>query len=355
MLFFKRAVNVCIESVIYLRFAPDRREEHTMDQKLDLTGFRITSVSGKIPLKESNLLQPTNIPDTPTSPLGLLAGFIGDWRGVGFNQIWRPARGGSDHFLELNQTLEDLQFVEIAGEIPNRGFLQDDFNLHGMTYIQTISDAVVKDQNGNPPGLHIEPGIWVNIPPTSEPNEPRTVARMANIPHGTSLVAQGVATQVQGGPEIDPVDITPFLIGTPEDKIKFPEVDLSTPSTFRTPSAQIPNVSQEMIGDPNSFLRSIVSKQKITSHVLIKISTKPSTGPDVGGGISNIAFLQGSAAQGPNAQAAQMDATFWIETVVDENGKESLQIQYSQMVLLNFNGLSWPHVSVASLQPVIRS
>jgi hypothetical protein len=27
------------------------------------------------------------------------------------------------------------------------------------------------------------------------------------------------------------------------------------------------------------------------------------------------------------------------------------QIQYSQQVLLNFNGLSWPHVSVATLVP----
>jgi hypothetical protein len=27
------------------------------------------------------------------------------------------------------------------------------------------------------------------------------------------------------------------------------------------------------------------------------------------------------------------------------------QIQYTQKVLLNFNGLSWPHVSVASLVP----
>jgi hypothetical protein len=27
------------------------------------------------------------------------------------------------------------------------------------------------------------------------------------------------------------------------------------------------------------------------------------------------------------------------------------QIQYSQKVLLDFNGLSWPHVSVASLVP----
>jgi hypothetical protein len=27
------------------------------------------------------------------------------------------------------------------------------------------------------------------------------------------------------------------------------------------------------------------------------------------------------------------------------------QIQYSQQVLLNFNGLTWPHVSVATLVP----
>ena len=27
------------------------------------------------------------------------------------------------------------------------------------------------------------------------------------------------------------------------------------------------------------------------------------------------------------------------------------QIQYSQKVILNFNGLSWPHVSIASLVP----
>jgi hypothetical protein len=30
---------------------------------------------------------------------------------------------------------------------------------------------------------------------------------------------------------------------------------------------------------------------------------------------------------------------------------EFKQIQYSQTVILNFNGLSWPHVSVARLVP----
>jgi hypothetical protein len=44
-----------------------------------------------------------------------------------------------------------------------------------------------------------------------------------------------------------------------------------------------------------------------------------------------------------------MDATFWIEEFVDANGKAGTQLQYSQRVLLNFNTLSWPHVSVATL------
>jgi hypothetical protein len=30
---------------------------------------------------------------------------------------------------------------------------------------------------------------------------------------------------------------------------------------------------------------------------------------------------------------------------------ESTQIQYSQQVFLNFNGLTWPHISVATLVP----
>ena len=50
----------------------------------------------------------------------------GTWIGTGFNQIWRPFDGlqqqpPQDRFLELNETSEILQFVEIQGDIPNRG------------------------------------------------------------------------------------------------------------------------------------------------------------------------------------------------------------------------------------------
>src|ERR1700691_3374584 len=84
-------------------------------------------------------------------PLGELAGL---WRGHGFNLIARPNfGGGSDHFLELNLTDESLKFELIGAPIPNRGLLQADITLFGLTYLQQISDSFTGG------ALHIEPGI----------------------------------------------------------------------------------------------------------------------------------------------------------------------------------------------------
>jgi hypothetical protein len=289
----------------------------------------------------------------PTDPLGPLAKLRNTtFKGTGFNQIWRPFNGlpQQDRFLELNETSETLQFVEIQGDIPNRGLLQVDMNLHGLTYLQMINDVNVPT-NGKPTGIHIEPGIWLRIPATSNPTDPETVSRLANIPHGTSLVSQGSATVSNTRPTFTPVDITPFFIGNPNNKVSFPETDLSKPSKFRTPPNDIPHVTQQMVDNPNIVLESGLTGKTIKSLVTLKISTTDLNPPASGGGTSNIAFLQG-AAGGPNAQAAQMDATFWIEEFVDAHGKPGLQLQYTQRVLLNFNTLSWPHVSVATLLKV---
>jgi hypothetical protein len=37
-----------------------------------------------------------------------------------------------------------------------------------------------------------------------------------------------------------------------------------------------------------------------------------------------------------------------FETVPEPNGRKKTQLQYSQRVLLKFNALSWPHISVAT-------
>jgi hypothetical protein len=114
------------------------------------------------------------------SSLGPLAGLAGTWRGGGFNVIWRPNHTppGQDRFLELNLTSEQLEFTAIPGPIPNRGLLQPDMNMFGLTYLQQISDANLHA------GLHIEPGLWVAVPATSDPKEDPTVARLASIPQG---------------------------------------------------------------------------------------------------------------------------------------------------------------------------
>jgi len=305
---------------------------------LDLEDFSITSVSGRI--REA-------VPVPPPNQLGPLAQLAGVWKGTGFNQIWRPFHGSQDHFLELNETTEVLQFVAIPGDIPNRGLLQDDINLHGLTYLQKINDANVK-QNGKPAGIHIEPGIWIRIPATNNPADPETVSRLANIPHGTSLVAQGTASTLNGPPTFPTASITPFFIGQPGNLVPFPEQNLGIASTFRTPPGDIPHVTQAMVDNPNIVLAAGIAGKHIVTTTALKISTIDLNPPPSGGGTSNVAFLQGTAG-GPNAVAARMDATFWIEEFVDKDGRKQLQLQYTQIVLLNFNTLSWPHVSVATL------
>jgi len=222
---------------------------------------------------------------------------------------------------------------------------------------------------------------------------------MGSIPHGTTIEAQGAFSTINGKPTIPTVDITPFTIGSPSSKIPFPSQQVVNKNTPRIPQdltsfAAAGTITQAMLNDPNTFLRNHIASQTITSTTTIVISTNPAAPFTFGGGLDNIAFLLGNAQHtNPNASAVEMDATFWIETVeytfevpIFQPGQPPLtipantgsagqpvpeflvnppvaitaprqlkvaatQIQYSQHVLLNFNGLSWPHVSVATLVP----
>jgi hypothetical protein len=268
-----------------------------------------------------------------------------------------------------------------------------------VPYLQTINDITI---HGESVGIHVEPGIWIHVPATTIPQLGETVTRMASIPHGTTIEAQGLVDPAKPGPPtIASVDITPSVTGSnPVKKVPFASQTASNPNTPRIPQDLGPfitrgTITQAMLDDPNSLLRAHISKQNIISTTTIFISTAPP--PPVGlfgGGTDNIAFLLGqAAATAPNAQAAQMTAVFWIETVQEIikvgphrvgdpalliKAKRSVpgqraprfsvtpafdldtereitvtftQIQYSQTVLLNFAGLTWPHVSVNTLVP----
>jgi hypothetical protein len=179
---------------------------------------------------------------------------------------------------------------------------------------------------------------------------------MGSIPHGTTINLQGRAFSVPQ-PQFAVASIKPFNIGHPDQVINFPEQNLGTPSQSRTPLDHVAGLTQTHLDDPNLFLSDAIAHQTILSTTVLtvtSVTSVPGSIPNAGGGTDNIAFLTGVGvppAGGPNAVAALAEATFWIERVRGENGNPDFdQLQYTQRVLLNFNRLSWPHITVATLR-----
>jgi hypothetical protein len=363
------------------------------------SGFQIHEIDGKFEGKPEPKL-PTA---PPPPPLGVLTNFTGNFAGTGFNTIFRPnSTPTTTNVLELNLTTETLSFSSSIGSVPNRGLSpQNDIFLNGVPYVQAISDVTntaTGKADGTLTGLHFEPGLWMHVPATTvDPVLGESLARMASIPHGTTINAQCLepTTNIAGPPTIPPVDITPFVdfIGTP---VAFPSQIASNTNTPRLPQdltkfIAAGTITQDILTDPNTVLRNANVGKTITNTITFTVSTTP-VSPESGGGTANIAFLGGTFLN-PNADAIQMTATFWIETVQHEivipifkpgqpplkipapaphPGAQvpvfvinppieitaprtivvtSTQIQYSQKVLLSFADLTWPHVSVATLIP----
>jgi hypothetical protein len=370
-------------------------------------------------------ITPTRRGGTPaTPPLGVLSHFTGTFAGTGFNMIFRPNSAPptttnfpkpvtpppptppSENVLELNLTKETLSFSSPLGNVPNRGLeAQNDIFLNGVPYVQHINDVANPETgrgDGAPVAIHFEPGLWMHIPATTKtPVLANSLVRMASIPHGTTINAQTLepATSVKGPPNILPVSITPFVIGSsPPHLITFASQTASNQDTPRIPQdltkfIAAGTITQAILNDPNTVLRDAIAGQTITDTIFFTVSTSPQS-PEFGGGTDNIAFLLGDpTSTNPNANAVKMTATFWIETVEHkivippfklgqpplriaapatkpehpvpvfhvEPPRDipepititvtSTQIQYSQLVFLNFAGLTWPHVSVATLAP----
>ena len=100
-----------------------------------------------------------------------------------------------------------------------------------------------------------------------------------------------------------------------------------------------------MVNNPNTVLHSAIAGQHITSTTTLHVTTGDAPVP--GGGTANTAFLKGGA-DGANADAVSVSAMFWIETLQGQTAPT--QLQYSQTVLLNFAGITWPHVTVGTLR-----
>ncbi|KAF3011354.1 hypothetical protein E8E14_007841 [Neopestalotiopsis sp. 37M] len=297
--------------------------------------------------------------------------FQGAYAGNGFNLIFRPKTDGpkglegldtgpdpkklnikgnnpNDNILELNLTTEQLSFGGTVGNIPNRGLrAQGNLDLTGLPYLQTVQD-VTNPPTGNGDhadrdwGIHFEPGMWLNVPAANFQGNRASIVRMASIPHGTTINAQGFAPKkrtdtVTGGekgrPKFEAINTTPFKIGIPDSKFdklftsmaEENNADLRLPQNldkFGKKGSQ--RITTEIIKNPNLVLEKAIEKLDIAETITFTVATGPEVGSkqtvDVpnGGGTANIAFLEGQNQATENARAVRMTATYWIERVMYE-------------------------------------
>ena len=291
------------------------------------------------------------------NPLGALAALAGTWVGHGFNAIWRPHNPASpqDRFLELNMTNESLIFTPINGAIPNRGLAMPDIDMFGLTYLQQISEA------STGAGLHIEPGIWANVPHTTDPqratvggahgrrsrmapsSSPRASPRCCRAARRTSRTTTSCRSSSAA-----PRRRTPTSTPWPR---RSPSSNLSQATQFRFVA---PGVTQAIVKNPNSVLQTALQSSlhntSMKSRTFLHVATNHNV-IKAGGGTANTAFLSASGnPPGGNAKATQMECTFWIETIAGTGGQpDKHQLQYTQLVMLDFNGIHWPHVTVGTL------
>ncbi|KAF4960429.1 hypothetical protein FSARC_10489 [Fusarium sarcochroum] len=360
--------------------------------------------------------------------LDALDKFKGTFAGFGFNTIFRPnstntktppelkfkpTDGETDNLLQLNLTAETMVFAKPLGNVPNRGlFSQPDINLNGVPYTQTIVDAMDPTLKGDKiPVIHFEPGLWMRVPAVdTSPKLPASYARMASIPHGTTIHAQcfDEAKTSSGPPKFEKASIVPIIMesfGTKDQK--------ETPRPFlnqkaaKDDSRRLPQqlgpfikagtITQEILDNPNVILEQANRGKDIVDNTTFTVVTEAPTN-NFGGGTSNIGFLVGvnnstlvsGASRSGNANAAKVKAFYWISTVraeiqiqpckavdkkivsqvakdprdavpsvlIDEDVPSAMtlkfkynQIQYSQDVTLDFFGVRWPHITVATLAP----
>lgn len=383
-------------------------------------------------------------PITLAVDLGPLANLAGTWKGSGFSQMWRPDNtdpasnnpAGIRRFLQLNQTAETLTFTTIPNAIPNRGVGdQPDITIYGLHYLQSINDGDPKKFPNHGEALHIEPGLFLNVPASGKKSDgtpvadgnvlPATVVRLGTIPHGVSVLMQGLApsvTPVAGAPDIpdiypipelpafvpspppanagrgiQPANLGPYTAANPPLHA-VPEVVLANDvagsqsnGPYDATTGVDPALFQRAVDNPNQLLKDAIAGQHVLGHITLDLTSEFAAdllnSANLANTIGNIPFLGipqlvgdtgAHAVASNNALVKSARATFWIEFVRSHHhgpdrghgghpfevpghgplhgltmfhGQDVfLQLQYSQVVILVFNKVLWPHITIATLQ-----
>lgn len=333
-------------------------------------------------------------PQRGNPELGVLAQLPGTWsntdtetkgfEGHAWNMIALPfGTPGSfgDFRLLLNQANERLDFNLVDLGVQNRGANHQDQHLAALRYMQAINQIAAIDAASDPQGnilvpatqdtkdtpkgpaaIHLEPGILLHLanragPATNLDQPGPDLARLANIPHGDAVLALGFggsALPTPGGPDFT----------TDALKAAFDPMPIGLGSTDLTNPYFGPykHFHDNPFGDPKVFdptnplnlLDGAISRAshgaKILETTTFTVDSQVSIGT-ASGGIQNIPFVVSQA------NATRITATFWVQKIQTQEGKERFVLQYAQRVLLEFfdrtdgqpGRIQWPHISVNTL------
>lgn len=272
---------------------------------------------------------------------GNLDGLAGTWtnnteKGLyGYNLIAVPNQQGGFTLL-VDQYYETLVINKIAATTPNRG-------LNGkIAQLPTLQYQTQINKQADNSLMHVENGFW-ELLMDKDANNGNDIFRIANIPHGNSLLAMGTSSSILGGAPVFDNSLSAIPIG------KIPPGETSGYTDGYGYPLKYADFNPR---NPNAYLSNYLAGQikagrQIKESVTLKVSTQNN------GGINNIFSVD------MNTNTTQFDATFWLITYSD-NSKDLL---YSQNTLIEFpvsggkDGLFpiiWPHVNVniLTLQPL---
>jgi len=277
----------------------------------------------------------------------LLHALSGEWRGQGFTMIAVPSFTNTkrDFDLKLFNTEESIIFGGVRDGIRN-GRNKDETFLSSVSYYQSV-------HNKNYPfnELHVETGMWFFAPAIGD--SAQELWRAGIVPHGNAFLAGSILDELldqKKPPVFEDMDVRPFTQHNESDiRQNLPyTVPYETPTL---PDSMVPRYTTNIgniVINPTEFLKKDNEGLNIVETKTIAISSiEPG---DSFGGLLNIPPLQ------HEANASQIEATFYIEKVQRDDGTSYYQLQYVQEIYIDFRVfdkdpiLTWPHVSVATLR-----
>ena len=245
-------------------------------------------------------------------------------------------------------TMKDtFTFTKIRGPVMDRGDSEAKTYMHGFNYEQKAYDQSTGHL------LHTESGSWMDVPVSRE-SDP-AIQRMGTVPHGNAFLMQSTFIgKKKGAPIIEDVSVLPFssdntssddssssttsAVGSSSTGtsggVAAEETDYSDPITK---AALPPGIKRKDVLNPNRLLRRAHKSLNIRSTRVINVSSLTA------GGIVNSDYIK------KNTNTTSVEGNFWLLRLKKEDGSKSWAIQYSQTVMLEFDGRKWPHVVCGTL------